>query len=82
MKINTSYVAITEEEAALYKPLILVAGCLIIGLATLAVFFIDPKNDEGLRNILTPIFINFNEKQRQELFDNIQLCTTGELYST
>ena len=34
----------------------------------------DPKNDEGLRTILTPIFISFNERQRQELFQNIQLC--------
>ena len=34
----------------------------------------DPKNDEGLRTILTPIFISFNERQRQELFQNIQSC--------
>ena len=56
---------LTEEEAQL-----ILAGCLREKGYDVA----DPKNDEGLRTVLTPIFISFNEKQRQELFDNIQLC--------
>ena len=34
----------------------------------------DPKNDEGLRSVLTPIFLAANEKGRTELFENIQAC--------
>lgn len=34
----------------------------------------DPKNDEGLRSILTPIFIAADEKGRTELFETIQAC--------
>ena len=34
----------------------------------------DPKNDEGLRSVLTPIFLAANEKGRTELFETIQEC--------
>ena len=34
----------------------------------------DPKNDEGLRSILTPIFIAADEGGRTELFQTIQTC--------
>ena len=34
----------------------------------------DPNNDEGLRSVLTPIFLAANEKGRTELFENIQAC--------
>lgn len=34
----------------------------------------DPKNDEGLRSVLTPIFIAADEKGRTELFETIQAC--------
>ena len=34
----------------------------------------DPKNDEGLRSVLTPIFIAADEKGRTELFETIQIC--------
>ena len=34
----------------------------------------DPKNDEGLRSVLIPIFIAANEKGRTELFETIQIC--------
>jgi len=34
----------------------------------------DPKNDEGLRSVLTPIFLAANEKGRTELFETIQAC--------
>ncbi|MAE33541.1 MAG: hypothetical protein CL493_04390, partial [Actinobacteria bacterium] len=34
----------------------------------------DPKNDEGLRSVLTPIFIAADEKGRTELFQTIQTC--------
>ena len=34
----------------------------------------DPKNDEGLRSVLTPIFIAADEKGRAELFETIQIC--------
>ncbi len=34
----------------------------------------DPKNNEGLRSVLTPIFIAADEKGRTELFENIQIC--------
>ena len=34
----------------------------------------DPKNDEGLRSVLTPIFLGANEKGRTELFETIQAC--------
>ena len=34
----------------------------------------DPKNDEGLRSILTPIFLAADEKGRTELFETIQVC--------
>ena len=34
----------------------------------------DPKNDEGLRSILTPIFIAADERGRTELFQTIQTC--------
>ena len=34
----------------------------------------DPKNDEGLRSILTPIFIAADERGRTELFETIQIC--------
>ena len=34
----------------------------------------DPKNDEGLRSVLTPIFLAANEKGRTELFETIQVC--------
>ena len=34
----------------------------------------DPKNSEGLRSVLTPIFIAADEKGRTELFQNIQIC--------
>ena len=34
----------------------------------------DPKNDQGLRSILTPIFIAADEKGRTELFETIQIC--------
>ena len=34
----------------------------------------DPKNNEGLRSILTPIFLASDEKGRTELFENIQTC--------
>ena len=34
----------------------------------------DPKNDEGLRSVLTPIFIAADEKGRTELFETIQGC--------
>ena len=34
----------------------------------------DPKNDEGFRSILTPIFIAADEKGRTELFETIQGC--------
>ena len=32
----------------------------------------DPKNDEGLRSVLTPIFIAADERGRTELFQTIQ----------
>ena len=34
----------------------------------------DPKNDEGLRSVLTPIFLAADEKGRTELFETIQAC--------
>ena len=34
----------------------------------------DPKNDEGLRSVLTPIFIAADERERTELFQTIQTC--------
>ena len=34
----------------------------------------DPKNSEGLRSVLTPIFIAADEKGRRELFETIQIC--------
>lgn len=34
----------------------------------------DPKNDEGLRSILTPVFLAANERGRIELFETIQTC--------
>ena len=34
----------------------------------------DPKNDEGLRSVLTPIFIAADDKGRTELFETIQIC--------
>ena len=34
----------------------------------------DPKNSEGLRSVLTPIFIAADEKERRELFETIQIC--------
>ena len=34
----------------------------------------DPKNNEGLRSVLTPIFIAADEKERRELFETIQIC--------
>ena len=34
----------------------------------------DPKNDEGLRSILTPIFIAADERGRTGLFQTIQTC--------
>ena len=34
----------------------------------------DPKNDEGLRSVLTPIFLAANEKGRTQLFETIQSC--------
>ena len=34
----------------------------------------DPKNEEGLRSVLTPIFLAANEKGRTELFETIQAC--------
>ena len=34
----------------------------------------DPKNNEGLRSVLTPIFIAADEKGRRELFETIQIC--------
>tara|TARA_B100000579_G_C22836146_1_gene858902 strand:+ start:1688 stop:2287 length:600 start_codon:yes stop_codon:yes gene_type:complete len=34
----------------------------------------DPKNDEGLRSVLVPIFQLLNEREREELFQIIQLC--------
>ena len=34
----------------------------------------DPKNDEGLRSVLTPIFIAADERGRTELFQTIQMC--------
>ena len=34
----------------------------------------DPKNDEGLRCVLTPIFIAADERGRTELFETIQIC--------
>ena len=34
----------------------------------------DPKNDEGLRSALTPIFIAADERGRTELFQTIQTC--------
>ena len=34
----------------------------------------DPKNDGGLRNVLTPIFLAADERGRTELFETIQVC--------
>ena len=34
----------------------------------------DPKTDEGLRSVLTPIFIAADERGRSELFQTIQTC--------
>ena len=34
----------------------------------------DPKNNEGLRSVLTPIFIAADEKGRRELLEAIQIC--------
>ena len=34
----------------------------------------DPKNDEGLRSVLTPIFLAADEKGRTEIFETIQVC--------
>ena len=34
----------------------------------------DPKNDESLRSVLTPIFIAADERGRTELFETIQIC--------
>jgi hypothetical protein len=34
----------------------------------------DPKNDEGLRSILTPVFLAADERGRIELFETIQTC--------
>jgi hypothetical protein len=34
----------------------------------------DPKNDEGLRSVLTPIIIAADERGRTELFQTIQTC--------
>jgi hypothetical protein len=34
----------------------------------------DPKNDQGLRSVLTPIFLAANEKGRTQLFETIQAC--------
>ena len=32
----------------------------------------DPQNEEGLRGVLTPIFVASDQQGRQELFQNIQ----------
>jgi len=34
----------------------------------------DPQNEEGLRGVLTPIFVASDQQERQELFQNIQSC--------
>ena len=34
----------------------------------------DPKNNEGLRTVLTPVFLAADEKGREELFQTIQTC--------
>ena len=34
----------------------------------------DPQNEEGLRGVLTPIFVASDQQGRQELFQNIQSC--------
>ena len=34
----------------------------------------DPKNNEGLRSVLTPIFIAADERGRTQLFQTIQTC--------
>lgn len=34
----------------------------------------DPKNEEGLRTVLTPVFLAADEKGREELFQTIQTC--------
>ena len=34
----------------------------------------DPRNDESLRSVLTPIFIAADERGRTELFETIQIC--------
>ncbi len=34
----------------------------------------DPKNDEGLQNVLRPVFLDADQKGREELFETIQTC--------
>ena len=34
----------------------------------------DPQNEEGLRSVLTPIFLASDQQERDELFKNIQSC--------
>ena len=34
----------------------------------------DPKNDESLQSVLRPVFLNADQKGREELFETIQTC--------
>ena len=34
----------------------------------------DPKNDEGLQSVLRPVFLDSDQKEREELFETIQTC--------
>ena len=34
----------------------------------------DPKNDEGLQSVLRPVFLDSDQKGREELFETIQTC--------
>tara|TARA_B100001250_G_C19804440_1_gene792608 strand:- start:304 stop:894 length:591 start_codon:yes stop_codon:yes gene_type:complete len=68
--ITTIAEDVIEETLSLEDAQLLLARCLRVNGYDVK----DPKNDEGLRSVLTPIFIAADEKGRTELFETIQTC--------
>ena len=68
--VDTTTTTITSEELSLVDSELLLAQCIRDNNYELE----DPKKPGDLRRILTPIFIEMNQEEQQELYSIIEIC--------
>ena len=68
--VTTIREEVVEEVVSVEDAQLLLARCLRENGYDIS----DPKNDESLQSVLRPVFLAADEKEREELFETIQIC--------